>query len=65
MEPERPPGSTLFGLCDDCRHARRVTTSRGSMFLLCGRSENDPAYPRYPRLPVLACRGHEPEGPLQ
>ncbi len=26
---------------------------------MCLRSREDPAYPRYPRLPVEACRGFE------
>jgi hypothetical protein len=30
------------------------------MFLLCRRSETDPDYAKYPRLPVLVCPGHEP-----
>jgi hypothetical protein len=30
------------------------------VFSLCRRSREDPAYPRYPRLPVLTCAGHEP-----
>jgi hypothetical protein len=56
----RPPA----GLCDSCLHQRIVRTTRGSEFSLCERSRTDPAYPRYPRLPVLECRGHEkrPEG---
>jgi hypothetical protein len=37
-----------------------VRNTRGSVFSLCRRSREDPAFPRYPRLPVLACRGHEP-----
>jgi hypothetical protein len=49
------------GLCRDCRHARRVTTPR-SVFWLCGRSATDPSFPKYPRLPVLACHGYEPGG---
>jgi len=47
------------GLCADCRWARRVGTPR-SVFWLCERSKSDPRYERYPRLPVLACPGHEP-----
>ena len=50
---------TPAGLCDTCRHQRLVPNSRGSVFSLCERSRADPAYPRYPRLPVTACRGHE------
>jgi hypothetical protein len=49
-----------FGLCDSCRHQRLVHTTRGSTFTLCERSRSDPAYPRYPRVPVTSCPGHEP-----
>jgi hypothetical protein len=48
------------GLCDSCVHQRIVTNTRGSRFSLCERSRTDPNYPRYPRLPVLKCAGHEP-----
>jgi len=37
-----------------------VRNTRGSSFSLCERSRTDPAYPRYPRLPVKQCAGHEP-----
>jgi len=47
------------GLCDSCRHQRLVPNTRGSVFSLCERSREDPAYPRYPRLPVLRCEGFE------
>jgi hypothetical protein len=53
------------GLCDSCRHQRVVRNTRGSAFSLCERSRTDPAFPRYPPLPVVACKGHErpvPEG---
>jgi len=50
------------GLCDRCRHQRLVRNTRGSEFSLCERSRNDPAYPRYPRLPVTECPGHESRG---
>jgi hypothetical protein len=47
------------GLCDSCRHQQVVRTTRGSSFSLCRRWKEDDRYPRYPRLPVLRCRGHE------
>jgi len=47
------------GLCDTCTHQRVVSTTRGSRFSLCERSRDDERYPRYPRLPVLECAGHE------
>ncbi len=50
------------GLCDSCRHQQVVRTKRSS-FSLCRRWKQDDRYPRYPRLPVLRCRGHEPGAP--
>ena len=50
------------GLCDTCAHQRVVRNTRGSVFSLCERSRSDPAYPRYPRLPVRECPGYERRG---
>ena len=50
------------GLCDTCVHQQLVHTTRGSTFSLCRRSREEPAYPKYPQLPVRACPGHEPLG---
>jgi len=47
------------GLCAGCVHARRVTGAR-SRFWSCARAATDPSFARYPRLPVLTCRGFEP-----
>jgi GNAT superfamily N-acetyltransferase len=47
------------GLCATCQHVQRITSARGSTFYLCERSRTDPSYPRYPRLPVLACAGYD------
>jgi hypothetical protein len=46
------------GLCSRCLHARRIESARGSEFLLCERSATDPAFPKYPRLPVVECPGY-------
>jgi hypothetical protein len=51
--------SERVGLCADCLHARRVESARGSVFFLCRRSADDPSFPKYPRLPVIACPGYE------
>jgi len=48
------------GLCDSCRHQKVVTNTRGSSFSLCERSKTDERYPKYPRVPVHECAGHEP-----
>ena len=53
------PASIPAGLCAACRYARRVTSQRGSTFVLCRRSETDPRFARYPRLPVIQCPGFE------
>lgn len=55
------------GLCDVCARARRVRNRTGSTFFLCGRSEEDARFDRYPRLPVLACEGFDPQsrGPAE
>lgn len=50
------------GLCSVCAHVKKVENRRGSAFFLCRRAGEDPSFPRYPRLPVLACRGFEPQG---
>lgn len=52
--------SIAAGLCGLCAHQRIVRSRRGSSFLLCGLSRTDPRFPRYPRLPVLACDGFRP-----
>ena len=55
-EKERAPA----GLCAGCRHARWIAGARGALFMLCLRSASDPAYVKYPRLPVLVCPGYTP-----
>ena len=52
--------SKVFGLCDDCQHARPIESAKGSRFLLCRLSESDPRFPKYPQLPVLSCAGYLP-----
>ena len=46
------------GLCAGCTYARRVESDRGSVFYLCLRSASDPAFQKYPRLPVVRCAGY-------
>ncbi len=53
------------GLCATCSFRRDVVTARGSRFVLCRRSAVDPAFPRYPALPVVRCRGYAPPGAPQ
>ena len=48
------------GLCETCSHVQIVRSSKGSSFVLCRLSEVDPAFRRYPALPVTACPGYSP-----
>lgn len=52
------------GLCADCEFHRVIENDRGSRFWLCQRSRFDPRFPRYPRLPVLACPGYRQQDAL-
>ena len=65
MSPGRLSGGFApAGLCANCRHAHVTPHPRGGMdYWRCGRAGTDPAYPKYPRLPVLQCKGHEPGEP--
>jgi hypothetical protein len=59
-----PPASVVElhqhpGLCARCAHQRLLRSAR-STFLRCGKADEDPRFPRYPRLPVVACEGFRP-----
>lgn len=53
-EPHAPPA----GLCGSCLNVRIVETRKGSRFFLCQLAETDPRFTKYPRIPVLRCRGY-------
>jgi hypothetical protein len=55
------PVETAIGLCATCQNAQRINNRRGSVFYLCKLSEKDARFPKYPRLPVTACDGFEPQ----
>ncbi len=63
--PDRPPGDAgtpraaadPVGLCRTCVHSRRVPAGP-NLYWLCRLSETDSRFPRYPRLPVVACDGY-------
>ena len=52
------------GLCDSCVHQQVVRTRRGPAYSLCLRSRTDPAYPKYPRLPVLVLTTFDTEADI-
>ena len=45
------------GLCATCTHLRLLASPR-SVFVRCGLAATDPAFPRYPPLPVRRCAGY-------
>lgn len=51
------------GLCASCQHVKITATNRGSVFYLCVRAQTDSTFRKYPPLPVLQCRGYEPQPP--
>ncbi len=53
----------VVGLCASCSYSRPVQGRRGTVFWRCQRSVTDTAYPKYPPLPMLQCRGFEPSSP--
>jgi hypothetical protein len=58
------PDAPEVGLCARCAHAAVQRSSRGSTFWRCRRADSDPAFRRYPPLPVLRCPGFEGGGKL-
>ncbi len=56
---------SAIGLCESCRHAQIIQSKRGSTFYLCLRSNDDAGFDKYPRLPVLSCRGYAAGGVQQ
>jgi hypothetical protein len=60
MNDSRPPRqqTEIPGLCGACRFGCPIVNDRGSRFLRCAMADQDPAFPRYPPLPVFACRGY-------
>jgi hypothetical protein len=58
-EEKKEIQTSRAGLCESCRFTRQIESDRGSIFYLCERSATDPAFPKYPRLPVLQCPGYE------
>ncbi len=47
------------GLCSACSHRLEQTSAKGQQFWRCKRADTDPAFRRYPPLPVTDCGGFE------
>jgi hypothetical protein len=55
--PVPPRVDARAGLCPQCVHVRRITSEKGSTFLLCELARTDPRLPKYPPQPRLVCSG--------
>ncbi len=45
------------GLCGHCQWAQRIESAKGSEFIRCSRSDEDPRFRKYPPLPMRSCPG--------
>jgi hypothetical protein len=52
----KPPA----GLCGACVHRQLISSAR-STYVRCRLADRDSGFARYPRLPVVTCRGYLPE----
>ena len=48
-----------IGLCETCRFHTLVKNKRQSTFHMCEKSRTDLSFVKYPRLPVLNCKGYQ------
>ena len=47
------------GLCSGCSNALEQASPKGQRFWRCTLADNNPAFRRYPPLPVQACSGFQ------
>jgi hypothetical protein len=43
---------------------RLITSGRGSQFLLCRKSQDDPRFAKYPPQPIVRCSGYQAKLPV-
>jgi hypothetical protein len=48
-----------IGLCLGCVHHALIVSKNGSEFHLCEKNKEDSSFHKYPRLPVLNCKGYQ------
>ena len=59
LEFPAPRTQAREGLCPHCHHVRRISSAKGSVFLLCERSKSDERFSRYPPQPRMECAGFQ------
>jgi len=60
MHDDRAEDLARVGLCARCANVQVIENRRGSRFYRCRLADVDPAFPRYPPLPVMSCQGFSP-----
>lgn len=55
----------MTSLCENCSWMREVKTAKGSRFLLCRLSHQEPTFPKYPPQPVVKCLGFRDESAIE
>jgi hypothetical protein len=48
-----------IGLCLGCVHHTLIVGKNGNEFHLCEKNKTDSSFLKYPRLPVLNCKGYQ------
>src|SRR5262249_32089245 len=57
--------SSMLSLCHSCGWMREIVSGRGSRFILCRKSQDDPQFAKdppcakYPPQPIASCSGYE------
>ena len=62
MRAENEEDFARVGLCVRCVNVHVIENRRGSHFYRCRLADVDPAFRRYPPLPVISCPGFAPAG---
>ena len=59
MEKTKNNNAVSIGLCVPCIYHATAANNRGAEFHLCELGVRDSTFPKYPRLPVLSCKGYQ------
>jgi hypothetical protein len=60
MNDDRAGDLVRVGLCSHCANVQVIENRRASRFYRCRLADIDPAFSRYPPLPVMTCSGYVP-----
>ena len=49
----------MDSLCEKCCHVKEIVSGKGSRFLMCGKSQTDRQFQKYPPQPIVRCVGFD------